>query len=134
MWPFKRKRITPETQAFISRAYSVKTKVLYNNPECGISFQVPPQPDYEGLSKHQIEVLSGYQTFSPRATGLFIPQTMSMYSKHLAEIEEAYKRYKEALEHTYSDQIKQLETNAKQRLMQISGQERKTTVNQKEGK
>ena len=97
-------RKSPEVSTHFGKGQVVSEKELHK-AFCGIGFELPAEPDYEALRDRQITRSGMYEAFHSSGTGIFAEETAALLDLHLAQIEEAYCRYLEALTTTYAAEL-----------------------------
>ena len=97
-------RKSPEVPTRFGKGQVVAEKELCK-PSFGIGFDLPAEPDYEALRNRQIAQSGRYEAFHSSGTGIFAEETAALLDLHLAQIEEAYRRYLEALTTTYAAEL-----------------------------
>ena len=97
-------RKSPKVLTHFGKGQVVTEKEL-RKASCGIGFDLPAEPDYEALRDRQITRSGMYEAFHSSGTGIFAEETAALLDLHLAQIEEAYRRYLEALTTTYAAEL-----------------------------
>ncbi|WP_294163264.1 hypothetical protein [uncultured Senegalimassilia sp.] len=100
-----------EVPTHFGKGQVVSEKEL-RRPSFGIGFDLPAAPDYEALRDRQIVQSGRYETFHSGGTGIFAEETAALLDLHLAQIEEAYRRYLEALTTTYAAELHVMKQDA----------------------
>ena len=104
-------RKSPKVPAHFGKGQVITEKEL-RKASCGIGFDLPAEPDYEALRDRQIARSGMYEAFHSRGTGIFAEETAALLDLHLAQIEEAYRRYLEALTTTYVAELHVMKQDA----------------------
>ena len=97
-------RKSPKVPTYFGKGQVVSEKEL-RKPSFGIGFDLPAEPDYEALRDRQITQSGRYEAFHSSGTGIFAEEMAALLDLHLAQIEEAYRRYLEALTTTYAAEL-----------------------------
>ena len=104
-------RKSPEVPTYFGKGQVVSEKEL-RKPSFGIGFGLPAEPDYEALRDRQITQSGRYEAFHSSGTGIFAEEMAALLDLHLAQIEEAYRRYLEALTTTYAAELHVMKQDA----------------------
>ena len=104
-------RKSPEVPTYFGKGQVVSEKEL-RKPSFGIGFDLPAEPDYEALRDRQITQSGRYEAFHSSGTGIFAEETAALLDLHLAQIEEAYRRYLEAVTTTYAAELHVMKQDA----------------------
>ena len=104
-------RKSPEVPTHFGKGQVVSEKEL-RRPSFSIGFDLPAAPDYEALRDRQIVQSGRYEAFHSSGTGIFAEETAALLDLHLAQIEEAYRRYLEALTTTYVAELHVMKQDA----------------------
>ena len=104
-------RKSPEVPTYFGKGQVVSEKEL-RKPSFGIGFDLPAEPDYEALRDRQITQSGRYEAFHSSGTGIFAEETAALLALHLAQIEEAYRRYLEAVTTTYAAELHVMKQDA----------------------
>ena len=104
-------RKSPEVPTYFGKGQVVSEKEL-RKPSFGIGFDLPAEPDYEALRDRQITQSGRYEAFHGSGTGIFTEETAALLDLHLAQIEEAYRRYLEAVTTTYAAELHVMKQDA----------------------
>ena len=104
-------RKSPEVPMYFGKGQVVSQKEL-RKPSFGVGFDLPAEPDYEALRNRQITQSGRYEAFRSSGTGIFAEEMASLLDLHLAQIEEAYRRYLEALTTTYAAELHVMKQDA----------------------
>ena len=104
-------RKSPKVLTHFGKGQVVTEKEL-RKASCGIGFDLPAEPDYEALRDRQIARSGMYEAFHSSGTGIFAEETAALLDFHLAQIEEAYRRYLEALTTAYAVELHVMKQDA----------------------